>query len=72
MKTQDTNTAATKNVIDATAALRPERPKMKLLKKPVLDAEDGKIIDLYIAARRREQAAVVAADELKPRVLQIV
>lgn len=71
MKTHDSNTQASPNVINATPNLKSAcRPK--LLKKPALDTEDGKIIDLYIAARRREQAAAVAADELKPRVLQIV
>jgi hypothetical protein len=71
MKTQDTNPQTSHNIINATANLKSAcRPK--LLKKPVVDAEDGKIIDLYIAARRREQAAAVAADELKPQVLLIV
>jgi hypothetical protein len=82
MKTQDTNTAAPENVIDATRALKNQRgsgtrgtsslPGLKLLKKPALGKEESRIIDLYITARRREQAAAVAAEDLKPQVLHIV
>jgi len=71
MKPTDTTQDTERNVIDATAKLKGTcRPR--LLKKPALEKEESKIIDLYIAARRREQAAAVAADELKPRVLHIV
>ena len=79
MKTNDTTQDTERNIIDATRELKSKRtrgsaslPGLKLLKKPMLDKEEGKIIDLYIAARRREQAAAVAADELKPQVLHIV
>jgi hypothetical protein len=84
MKTQDTNTATAENVIDATKALKAKRAResgtrgassltgLKLLKGPALGKEESKIIDLYIAARRREQAAAVAAEDLKPQVLRIV
>jgi hypothetical protein len=71
MKTTDTTQDTERNIIDATAKLKALcRPR--LLKKPALEKEESKIIDLYIAARRREQAAAVTADELKPQVLHIV
>ena len=79
MKPKDTTQDTERNVIDATEALKSKRTRgsaslagLKLLKKPALEKEESKIIDLYIAARRREQAAAVAADELKPQVLHIV
>ena len=79
MKTNDTTQDTERNIIDATEALKSKRTRgsaslagLKLLKKPALEKEESKIIDLYIAARRREQAAAVTADELKPQVLHIV
>lgn len=66
--TQDTE----RNVIDATSKFRAERPRLKVLKNPALTPDEGKVIDLYIAARRKQQAASAAADALKPSVLKIV
>lgn len=50
----------------------PGTPKLRVLKSPPLTAEEAKVIDLYIAARRREQAGKAAADALKGAVLQLV
>jgi hypothetical protein len=67
--THDTNQGS-KKIIDATARLKPV--KLKVLKAPPLTAEEAKVLDQYIAARRRAQAAGTVAEELKPRVLTIV
>lgn len=70
-KTLNTTSDTSSNIIDARAKLRPA-PRLKVLKNPPLSPEEGKVIDLYIAARRKQQAATAAADALKPAVLRIV
>jgi hypothetical protein len=57
-------------VIDATSALR--RHGVKPLKAPDLQSEQWRVLDAYIAARRRQAAAEAEAGELKPEVLDIV
>jgi hypothetical protein len=66
MKTKDKSP----NVIDATSALR--RPAVKPLKMPELQPGQWKVLDAYIAARRRQAAAEDEANGLKPAVLDIV
>lgn len=71
MKPTDTNQDTERKVIDATAKF-PPAPRLRVLKNPPLTSDEGKVIDLYIAARRKQQAASAAADALKPSVLKIV
>jgi hypothetical protein len=70
-KTLNTTSDPSSNIIDARAKLRPA-PRLKVLKNPPLSPEEGKVLDRYIAARRREQAGKAEADALKGTVLRIV
>ena len=71
MKTPHTTQDTAHNIIDARAKLRPA-PRLRVLKNPPLSPDESKVIDLYITARRKQQAAAAAADALKPTVLRIV
>lgn len=72
MKTQNTSSDTERNVIDATEKFKPARPRLRVLKNPPLEPEEAKVLDRYIAARRREQAGKAEADALKGTVLRIV
>jgi hypothetical protein len=72
MKPMNTKQDTERNVIDANSKFRAGRPRLKVLKNPALTPDEGKVIDLYIAARRKQQAAAAAADAIKPTVLRIV
>jgi hypothetical protein len=72
MKPMNTKQDTERNVIDANSKFRAGRPRLKVLKNPALTPEEGKVLDRYIAARRREQAGKAEADGLKGAVLRIV
>jgi len=58
-------------VVDA-AGSRKAAQNAKVLKMPPLSQEQAAMMDGYIKARRREQAAAADAERLKPGVLEIV